>query len=119
MAASSSSADVAVVGLGRVGLPLALSFAARGLRTIGVDKDGARLQAIREGRMPFAETGAAGLWSRCAPAASSSQERVADAAGARHIVLTLGTPSFRTSRSTCAISARPSTTCSVPSRSLR
>ena len=29
------NADVAVVGLGRVGLPLALSFADRGLSTIG------------------------------------------------------------------------------------
>ena len=31
--------SVAVVGLGRVGLPLALSFADRGLRVIGVERD--------------------------------------------------------------------------------
>ena len=34
-----STADVAVVGLGRVGLPLALSFADRGLDVVGVDND--------------------------------------------------------------------------------
>jgi len=29
--------DVAIIGCGRVGLPLALAFADRGLRVIGVD----------------------------------------------------------------------------------
>jgi UDP-N-acetyl-D-mannosaminuronic acid dehydrogenase len=95
MAASNSRADVAVVGLGRVGLPLALSFADRGLKTIGIDNDRARLEAIREGRMPFAETDSQALLDRVhAAAAPQLSELVADAAGARHIVLTLGTPSF-------------------------
>lgn len=47
-----------VVGLGRVGLPLALAFASRGIRTIGVDVDAARLADIRRGTMPFRELGA-------------------------------------------------------------
>ena len=38
--------DVSVVGLGRVGLPLALSFADRGLDTIGIDKDSERLESV-------------------------------------------------------------------------
>jgi UDP-N-acetyl-D-mannosaminuronic acid dehydrogenase len=46
-----------VVGLGRVGLPLALAFASRGIRTIGHDVDSARLDAIRYGKMPFIELG--------------------------------------------------------------
>ena len=50
--------DVSVIGLGRVGLPLALSFASKGLRVLGVDKDVARLEALRSGRMPFEEPGA-------------------------------------------------------------
>jgi UDP-N-acetyl-D-mannosaminuronic acid dehydrogenase len=95
MTDSQSTADVAVVGLGRVGLPLALSFADRGLRVIGVDNDPARLGAVREARMPFAETGAQPLLERVhACGRMSLSERVADAAAARHIVLTLGTPSF-------------------------
>ncbi len=93
MSASQSTAGVAVVGLGRVGLPLALSFAGRGLDVIGIDNDPARLGALADGRMPFAEHGAQELLDRVRPALSLS-ERVADAARARHIVITLGTPSF-------------------------
>jgi UDP-N-acetyl-D-mannosaminuronic acid dehydrogenase len=83
------------VGLGRVGLPLALSFADRGLSTIGVDNDPTRLGAVREGSMPFQETGAQELLKRVQSAGRLQlSERVADAARARQIVLTLGTPSF-------------------------
>src|SRR5258708_4710390 len=90
-----TSADVSVIGLGRVGLPLALSFADRGLNTIGIDNDPARLGSVREGRMPFSETGAQELLGRVhAGGRLSLSERVADAARARHIVITLGTPSF-------------------------
>jgi len=95
MNAPQSNADVAVVGLGRVGLPLALSFAGRGLRVIGIDNDPARLGAVREGRMPFEETGAQDLLDRVhATDNLQLSDRVADAAAARQIVITLGTPSF-------------------------
>jgi UDP-N-acetyl-D-mannosaminuronic acid dehydrogenase len=95
MSTPPSSADVSVVGLGRVGLPLALSFAERGLSVIGVDNDPGRVEAVREGRMPFAETGAQELLARVrAGGELSLSERVPDAARARHIVITLGTPSF-------------------------
>ena len=39
--------DVSVIGLGRVGLPLALCFADAGLRVLGVDKNAERLEALR------------------------------------------------------------------------
>jgi UDP-N-acetyl-D-mannosaminuronic acid dehydrogenase len=95
MSATQSNAEVSVVGLGRVGLPLALSFADRGLEVVGVDNDSARLDAVREGRMPFAETGTQELLDRVhAGGRLELSERVADAARARHIVITLGTPSF-------------------------
>jgi UDP-N-acetyl-D-mannosaminuronic acid dehydrogenase len=95
MNASQTTADVSVVGLGRIGLPLALSFADRGLRVIGIDKNPARLLAVRETRMPFLESGAQELLERCWRSGRVSlSERVADAARARHIVITLGTPSF-------------------------
>jgi UDP-N-acetyl-D-mannosaminuronic acid dehydrogenase len=90
-----AGAGIAVVGLGRVGLPLALSFADRGLDVIGVDTDPARLGAVGDGRMPFAETGAQELLDRVHRSGRLSlSDRVADAAAARHIVITLGTPSF-------------------------
>ncbi len=95
MSAPQSNADVAVVGLGRVGLPLALSFAGRGLRVIGIDNDPARLGAVGEGRMPFEETGAQDLLDRVHAGGNLQlSDRVADAAAARQIVITLGTPSF-------------------------
>jgi UDP-N-acetyl-D-mannosaminuronic acid dehydrogenase len=95
MTPSQSTADVSVVGLGRVGLPLALSFADRGLEVVGIDNDPTRLDAVREGRMPFAETGGQELLDRVmASGRLALSPRVADAASARHIVITLGTPSF-------------------------
>ena len=48
---------VAVIGLGRVGLPLALSFADRGIEVIGIEREPLILAEIAAGRMPFAETG--------------------------------------------------------------
>ena len=42
-------AVVAIVGLGYVGLPLAMAFAQAGLRTIGLDVDTARVAALQQG----------------------------------------------------------------------
>jgi len=87
--------DVSIIGLGRVGLPLALCFADRGLRVLGIDKDAERLDAIRVGRMPFKETGTQELLDRVGDTdLLELSSRVADAARAEHIVITLGTPSF-------------------------
>jgi UDP-N-acetyl-D-mannosaminuronic acid dehydrogenase len=88
-------ADVSVIGLGRVGLPLALSFADRGLRVMGIDNDPVRLDAVRAGQMPFQETGTDALLERLHPTGLLAlSDRVEDAAAADHIVITLGTPSF-------------------------
>jgi UDP-N-acetyl-D-mannosaminuronic acid dehydrogenase len=84
--------DVAVIGLGRVGLPLALCFADRGLTVLGIDNDPERLHAVSDGRMPFGETGLQAVLDRVGSLDVS--DRAADAARARHIVITLGTPSF-------------------------
>src|SRR4051812_46106652 len=83
--------DVCVIGLGRIGLPLALSFADHGLSVIGVDSDPGRLAAIRERRMPFKEPGTDELLSRVDLVVSG---HAADAAQADAIVLTLGTPAL-------------------------
>src|SRR3954463_10009614 len=83
--------DVSVIGLGRVGLPLALCFADAGLRVLGVDKDPERLRSLREKRMPFKEPGTDELLARVQLDVTA---HAADAARADAIVLTLGTPSF-------------------------
>ena len=81
--------DVAVIGLGRVGLPLALAFADAGLRVLGIDKDAERLEAVRARRMPFKEPGTDELLARVTLDVSA---RASDAASSNAIVLTLGTP---------------------------
>ncbi len=40
----------AVIGLGYVGLPLAVEYAGAGIRVIGIDSDGAKVRAIRSGK---------------------------------------------------------------------
>jgi UDP-N-acetyl-D-mannosaminuronic acid dehydrogenase len=87
--------DVSVIGLGRVGLPLALSFADRGLKTLGVDKDPERLATVKAGVMPFQERGTQDLLERViAGDGFSLSTRIEEAAGGRYIVLTLGTPNL-------------------------
>ncbi len=89
------SVDVSVIGLGRVGLPLALCFADRGLRVHGIDNDPERLLAVEAGTMPFEETGAQELLERVrASGRLTLSDSVPDAARAEQIVITLGTPSF-------------------------
>lgn len=86
---------ISVIGLGRVGLPLALCFADAGLRVLGVDHDPTVLQSLRAGRMPFAEAGTQELLDRVrASGRLELGERAADAARADDIVITIGTPSF-------------------------
>src|SRR5919197_1030076 len=87
--------SVAVVGLGRTGLPLALSFADRGLDVVGVDKVPAVLQSISSGRMPFEETGTQDLLERVLEGGRLRlTHRIEGAAGFAHTVLALGTPAF-------------------------
>jgi UDP-N-acetyl-D-mannosaminuronic acid dehydrogenase len=83
--------DVSIIGTGRIGLPLALSFADSGLSVLAVDKDQDRLGALRERRMPFKEPGTDELLARVDLALSP---HAADAAQADAIVLTLGTPAL-------------------------
>jgi UDP-N-acetyl-D-mannosaminuronic acid dehydrogenase len=86
---------ISVIGLGRVGLPLALSFADRGLRVLGIDHDPNILGSLRAGRMPFSEAGTQTLLDRVqAGGRLKLTDRAADAAQADDIVITIGTPSF-------------------------
>lgn len=87
--------DVAIIGLGRIGLPLALAFADAGSRVIGVDIDPGRLAGIRAGTMPFEEPGAQEVLERVLPTGRLAvSSTTADAAAAEHVVITLGTPSY-------------------------
>jgi len=52
-AIADGSAVVAIIGLGYVGLPLALAFAGKGTRVLGVDIDAGKVAAITDGRSYF------------------------------------------------------------------
>jgi UDP-N-acetyl-D-mannosaminuronic acid dehydrogenase len=95
MSEQSFDHDVSVIGLGRVGLPLALSFADRGLGVIGIDKDPARIASIEAASMPFQERDTQELLERVMRGGRLRlSRRIEEAAEARHIVLTLGTPNL-------------------------
>src|SRR3954454_12155798 len=85
--------SAAIVGLRRIGLPLALSFADHDVEVVGVDKERSLLEAVGSGRMPFEESGTQELLERVLPTDRLKlTEAIADAAGCDYIVLTLGTP---------------------------
>jgi UDPglucose 6-dehydrogenase len=46
---------ISVIGLGKLGAPMAAAMAAKGLTVIGVDADPAKVEAIRQGRPPVFE----------------------------------------------------------------
>ncbi|WP_210435315.1 nucleotide sugar dehydrogenase [Saccharopolyspora sp. ASAGF58] len=95
MSGGKMDADVSVIGLGRVGLPLALAFAGHGLRVIGIERDPARLDALRAGTMPFDEPGAQeALDAALGAGLLEFSCAVPDAARAASVVITIGTPSF-------------------------
>lgn len=83
------STTVAVVGLGRVGLPLALAFASKGLRVIGVERDERTRRAVAEQRMPFHEPGCDGLL-RVQPLEVVAD--VSELSSPEYVVITVGTP---------------------------
>ena len=86
--------DVAVIGgAGHVGLPLSLMFADRGLSTMIIDIDAAKVDQIRSGVMPFHETGAPEMLARTlASGKLGASTQVAEVARARYIVCIIGTP---------------------------
>ena len=52
-------ADVAVIGLGYIGLPTAAVLARAGLDVVGVDRIRERVEAVNRGELPFLEEGLA------------------------------------------------------------
>ncbi|MEN9558654.1 MAG: hypothetical protein RL141_1023 [Candidatus Parcubacteria bacterium] len=81
--------DVGVIGLGRVGLPLALSFVETGARVIGFEKSDKELAAIRDGRMPFQEPGYTELAASKKLETTTEHRRVSEV---EHLIITVGTP---------------------------
>jgi UDP-N-acetyl-D-mannosaminuronic acid dehydrogenase len=81
--------DVCIVGTGRVGLPLGLSFIDVGVAAVGLDVDAHLRDTVNAGRMPFHEPGYDALVASRRFVVHAEPEIVARA---RAIVITVGTP---------------------------
>jgi len=85
--------NMCIIGIGRVGLPLALVFAEKGFKVIGADIDEARLEKIRQGKMPFIEENAEELLRKNINNNFEVTSNVREAVKkSTVIILTLGTP---------------------------
>jgi UDP-N-acetyl-D-mannosaminuronic acid dehydrogenase len=90
----SFSRDVCLIGGGgHVGLPLALTFADAGLRTVIYDINTTTVDTIKSGQMPFAEEGGQAMLERVLAKGTLEVESTIDLLGeCRFIVLVVGTP---------------------------
>jgi len=84
-------ACVAVVGLGYVGLPLAIRFAAAGFRTIGLDIDAEKITALADGRTYLSTVPAANIKSATAQGFRASAD-YSLAATADAVIICVPTP---------------------------
>ncbi|GAA1864595.1 nucleotide sugar dehydrogenase [Asanoa iriomotensis] len=94
MAAAETAVDVCVVGgCGRVGLPLGIALAARGLSVVLYDIDAAAVDLVNAGRLPFAEAGAGDALTAALAAGRLTATTAASSVGlADALVVVVGTP---------------------------
>ena len=83
---------IAVIGIGRVGLPLALVFAKAGYKVFGVDTNRMLLNKLKTGRMPFRERGAGELLRQQLNKNFVPTNNSTVISQCHFIILTLGTP---------------------------
>lgn len=93
MEKQSFEADVCVVGgAGHVGLPLAIAFAAAGLRVIAYDLNEEALATVGRGEMPFIEYDAEPLLKQVVGKRLLLSSELSSVGKARFVVLAIGTP---------------------------
>lgn len=84
---------VCVVGLGKLGAPLAAVLAAKGHEVVGIDVDAAAVTAIAEGRAPVAEPGFADMLALARPRLGATTDWDQAVAGADASFVIVPTPS--------------------------
>ncbi|MBW3020800.1 nucleotide sugar dehydrogenase [Candidatus Woesearchaeota archaeon] len=84
---------ICIIGLGRVGLPLSLSFCKAGYTVYGMDKDKELIEKLQKGVMPFMEKGAGELLRRYHNKTFlPSLNNIEKLKDSQTIIITLGTP---------------------------
>lgn len=84
---------VSVVGLGKLGAPLAACLAAKGHRVIGVDVDPEKVSAVNEGRPPVYEPGLQELLAVTRERLTATRDLEAAVAGSAMTFVVVPTPS--------------------------
>jgi UDP-N-acetyl-D-mannosaminuronic acid dehydrogenase len=85
--------DVCVIGgCGHVGLPLAITFASRGLKVAVDDINDHAVAIVREGKMPFLENGAEPLLRQVIGKTLHVANDHTLVSRAKHVVVVIGTP---------------------------
>jgi UDP-N-acetyl-D-mannosaminuronic acid dehydrogenase len=86
--------DVVILGgCGRVGLPLGLALASRGLSVVLYDLNAEAVEQVNASRMPFAEEGAEAVLAEVTRAGRLRATTAAASVGtAEHLVVVVGTP---------------------------
>ena len=87
-----STDKIAIIGIGRVGLPLGLFLASKGFHVYGIDLSEEYVAGIEKGEMPFIEKGAdevlrAEVGKRFFPTTDMAVAREC-----KYVIMTLGTP---------------------------
>lgn len=83
---------VSVVGIGRVGLPLALFLAEKGHKVYGLDVDTKKINLLKRGEMPFMEQGAVEILKKQVGKLFIPTTDFSSVLLSEIIILTLGTP---------------------------
>lgn len=83
---------ISIIGIGRVGLPLAIVLAANGDKVYGIGRDQQKIKKINEGKMPFMEKGAAPLLRKYIGRNLFATTDYSCIRKSEFILLTLGTP---------------------------
>lgn len=84
--------SVAIIGIGRVGLPLALILADEGYTVYGIGRQQQKIDEINKGKMPFLELGAPTLLKKHVGKKFTATTDYSIIRKCSYIILTLGTP---------------------------
>lgn len=85
--------DVCVIGgCGRVGLPLSVAFADKGMKVVIYDLDKARMDIIRGGTMPFLEEGCAEKLKQTINKTLTTTDNPNFISQSKYIITAIGTP---------------------------
>ena len=85
--------NISIVGLGKLGAPLAACYAARGCRVVGVDRNEQAVAAVNAGRAPVPETGLDELLAQAAGRLTATTDLAAAVAATEITFVIVPTPS--------------------------